>query len=140
MQVLIKFCSVLFPMDYKHHETARNHIKFITYFRVNPRQEKSHAENSKRGTVSNSTQAHRHLHEKQNALVTKCASFQDSCTATVKNAHLENSTKLLNNKHQPNTHDPCHHHHRPHQNVSLSWRWLTGEPGFVEIFQNNSCH
>ena len=138
--MLITFCSVLCPMDYKHHDTARNHINFRTYFRINPRQEKSHAENSKRGTLSNSTQAHWHLHEKHKALVTKCASFQYSSTVTVKNAHLEYSTQLLNNKHQPNTHGPHHHHHRLHQNVSLSWRWLMGEPSFVEIFQNNSCH
>ena len=119
---------------------CRTSYKFRTYFRINPRQEKSHAENSKRGTISNSTQAHCHLQEKHKALVTKCASFQESSTTTVKSSHLENSTKLLNNKHQPNAYGPHHHHHRLHQNISLSWRWLLGEPSFVEIFQNNSCH
>lgn len=138
--MLINLCSVLCSVDYNHHETTRLHIKFTTYFRINPGQEKSHAENSKWGTVSNSTQAHWHLHKKHKALVTNCALFQVSLTATAKSPHLQNSTKLLNNKHQPNTHGPHQQHHCLQQNVSLLRRWLMGEPSFVEIFQNNSSH
>lgn len=139
IQVLVSIGLYFFAILY-YCETARYHIKFRPYFRINPGQEKSHAENPKWGTMSNSTQTHCHLQQKHKALVTKCASFQDTLITTVKCSHLQNSTQLLNNKHQPNTYGPHNHHYHLHQNLRQSWRWLTGEPSFVKVFQKNSCH
>jgi hypothetical protein len=46
-------------------KTMKNPLRFRTYFRINPWYEKSHTENSKKGTMDNTNQTHGHLQRKR---------------------------------------------------------------------------